>query len=490
MYSLLVRVGTKMSNRFYVDNALNRRLGRVGMPIGTHVHRRGDPIPRADLQVGAHVHRLIDPPPPAPSSRVHVDNPINRHLGRVGLPVGEHVHRRGDPIPRADHAMNLHVGAHVHRHIDPPPPAPSSRVHVDNPMNRHLGRVGLPVGEHVHRHGEPIPRADQATTQHVGTHVHRRIDPLPPAPSSRVHVDNAMNRHLGRVGLPVGEHVHRHGDPIPNRVDNSTNQQVRERHRHSNPVPRTRSRAEASNLGDLSRTIGALTRNIRERIGTIHHGVRISVASALSPPEVSTNDEERQSDRNRNGQDNRAQGDHLRASSESASSNRLRRQRDTSNNNQATTTSAPSVSRQHNDPRADPTNSVQDSPSHVSQQTSGIPRPGPVTEERTQTLENSDEAAPQSMQRLPSGNPVPQSSHPPVRKASPPPVRQSPPHATSASSTATEEQDSAQLTVNSAQEVTGVSEVCTNNREGKTRMSVYGIKFTGLSVCLHSYMCT
>ncbi len=336
-----------------------------------------------------------------------------------------------------------------------------NRVHVDNALNRRLGRVGMPHG----------------------TCVHRRGDPIPPAPSNRVHVDNAMNRSLGRVGLPVGEHVHRRGDPIPNRVDNSTNQQVIQRHRHSNPVPRTHSRAEAgnSNVGELTRTIGALTRNIRERIGTIYHGVRRSVASALSPPEISTNDEERQSDRNCNGQDNHAQngqGDNLRASSESASLNRPRRQRVTSNNNQAATTSAPSVSRQHNNPRADPTNSVQDSPSHVSQQTSSIPRPDPVTEERTQTSENStieDEAAPRSTQRLPSGNPVPQSSpppvrqasSPPVRQASPPPVRQSPPRATSASSTATEEQDSAQLTMNTAQEVAaadGVSEVCTSRQ--------------------------
>ena len=61
------------SQRCYVDNAYNRRLGRVGKPVGTHVvHSDGS------VEVSQVTH---------PGERCYVDNAHNRHLGRVGKPI-------------------------------------------------------------------------------------------------------------------------------------------------------------------------------------------------------------------------------------------------------------------------------------------------------------------------------------------------------------------------------------------------------------------
>lgn len=57
--------------RSYVDNAYNRRVGRVGMPVGSCV------ISRSGLYLG---------------SQEYVDNSYNRSLGRVGLPRGSSPH--------------------------------------------------------------------------------------------------------------------------------------------------------------------------------------------------------------------------------------------------------------------------------------------------------------------------------------------------------------------------------------------------------------
>lgn len=51
----------------YKDNAFNRRLGRVGKPVGTAVHSRKS--------------KTL-------SRKTYKDNALNRRLGRVGLPLG------------------------------------------------------------------------------------------------------------------------------------------------------------------------------------------------------------------------------------------------------------------------------------------------------------------------------------------------------------------------------------------------------------------
>ncbi len=54
---------------YYVDNSMNRRLGRVGLPLGTMV------VSRSSQGMTT-------------SQKRYVDNSMNRKLGRVGLPLG------------------------------------------------------------------------------------------------------------------------------------------------------------------------------------------------------------------------------------------------------------------------------------------------------------------------------------------------------------------------------------------------------------------
>ena len=63
------------------------------------------------------------------------------------------------------------------------PPTQGPRLYVDNAENRHIGRVGKPLGTHVvHNNGNV-------------------------AQGPRFYVDNKMNRRIGRAGEPIGTHV-------------------------------------------------------------------------------------------------------------------------------------------------------------------------------------------------------------------------------------------------------------------------------------------
>jgi tRNA A-37 threonylcarbamoyl transferase component Bud32 len=64
-----------------VDNAYNRKLGRVGMPLGTRVVSIS----------GACAMGASAPRSGTGGQRCYVDNPYNRKLGRVGKPLGSHV---------------------------------------------------------------------------------------------------------------------------------------------------------------------------------------------------------------------------------------------------------------------------------------------------------------------------------------------------------------------------------------------------------------
>lgn len=153
----------------YVDNPLNRWLGRVGKPYGSHVlHNdgsvtvlstgdpRGNKNPTAAPQTGTTVHVDLRPAPTGSyvpyknetvtSCATYVDNPMNRALGRV---VGSHVLHK-------DGTVTITPGA--------------VRTYVDNPLNRGLGRVGKPIGSHVlHNDGSltvlPITRESGMTTE-------------------------------------------------------------------------------------------------------------------------------------------------------------------------------------------------------------------------------------------------------------------------------------------------------------------------------------
>ena len=148
--------------RRYVDNAYNRRIGRVGMPVGSCVvsGSSGGSYGGSSGTSG--------------SSRVYVDNARNRALGRVGKPLGSHVEHRDGSVTITSSSGASGISS-------------TYGVYVDNAKNRALGRVGKPLGSHVeHRDGSvTISSLESSASQ------------------QRYYVDNPYNRRLSRVGLPI-----------------------------------------------------------------------------------------------------------------------------------------------------------------------------------------------------------------------------------------------------------------------------------------------
>ncbi|RUS83296.1 hypothetical protein EGW08_008918 [Elysia chlorotica] len=179
--------------RNYVDNAMNRSLGRVGMPHGSAVHSRssGGGSFSSSSSSGSFSS------PSSSSSRGYVDNAMNRSLGRVGLPVGTAVHSRGASASSSSPS--------------------SSRRYVNNALNQRLGRVGLVVGTAVHRKGEPLPNPilkpfsemdGKVYKDNAFNRKHKRVGltlgSKPVRKAASVYQDNPVNQYLGRVGLPMG----------------------------------------------------------------------------------------------------------------------------------------------------------------------------------------------------------------------------------------------------------------------------------------------
>lgn len=114
----------------YVDNAMNRRLGRAGMPIGSMVvSSRGSSASSSGSYFGS---SLSD------GGRTYVDNYMNRGLGRSGLPLGSMV------VSNRGHSASLFDDTNICL-----PLSYSERAYVDNYMNRGLDRVGMPLGSMV-----------------------------------------------------------------------------------------------------------------------------------------------------------------------------------------------------------------------------------------------------------------------------------------------------------------------------------------------------
>ncbi|XP_031637138.1 serine/threonine-protein kinase Sgk1-like [Contarinia nasturtii] len=201
--------------RHYVDNAMNRSLGRVGMAHGTAVHSTSSysssssspsvyvdnsmnrSLGRVGLEHGTAVHSRSSYSPDTSSSRVYVDNSMNQRLGRVGLPIGSAVHSSSSQSSYA---------------------TPSK--YVDNELNRQLGRVGLEKGTAVHSKSEKTIRCAPRTYvdnaynrklgrvgQPLGLAVDSKSKTTVGSATSKTYVDNALNRRLGRVGKPLGSCV-------------------------------------------------------------------------------------------------------------------------------------------------------------------------------------------------------------------------------------------------------------------------------------------
>ncbi|XP_055863175.1 uncharacterized protein LOC106079462 isoform X2 [Biomphalaria glabrata] len=183
-----------MSKR-YVDNPMNRRLGRVGMVHGTAVHSNSHSsktyvdnslnrsLARVGLPHGSAVHSVRD----SSNSKTYVDNSLNQSLGRDGLPHGTAVQSSCDG-KLAVHFDKLCLS--------------ETRVYKDNDLNRRLGRVGKPLGS--------MPQCSPTNKNKVYVdnyynRKHNRVGkPLGSVPISRqerVYKDSPINRKLGRVGL-------------------------------------------------------------------------------------------------------------------------------------------------------------------------------------------------------------------------------------------------------------------------------------------------
>ena len=166
-----------MSRRTYVDNAYNRRIGRVGMPVGSHVVSRSS---GGSSSYGGGSASYCSGGYSSSSSgggqRCYVDNEYNRKLGRVGKPVGTHVVSRSGEVTITKSAGES-----------------GQRCYVDNPYNRKLGRVGMPLGSCVVSTSGACAAPTSGSACRSG--------------GQRCYVDNAYNRMLGRVGKPLGSHV-------------------------------------------------------------------------------------------------------------------------------------------------------------------------------------------------------------------------------------------------------------------------------------------
>ena len=197
----------------YVDNAMNRRLGRVGMPYGSCVQSssRGSSCSSSSSR----------------RDGSYVDNAMNRSLGRVGMPYGSCV-QSSSQGSSCSSTSSTRDGSYV-----------------DNAMNRSLGRVGMPYGSCVQSSSRGFSysslsssQASSATPQKVyadnpynrrigragkefGSHVVSKISTSSASASSttsssssvsqKTYVDNSLNRRLSRVGKPHGSHV-QHSD--------------------------------------------------------------------------------------------------------------------------------------------------------------------------------------------------------------------------------------------------------------------------------------
>lgn len=194
-----------------VDNAESRRLEISMCPLPASMSSQ-DPSQEPDATL--HVSKK--------GTRKYVDNPFNRRLGRVGLPVGSlPVSKHSDakvPSPERDEISSLSkkgtrtfygfpVGslpASKRSDARNPSQEPGATLHVskigtktyaDNPLNRRLGRVGLPIGS------APVSKHFDAK---VPSPEPGEISSLSKKDTRRYYVDNDENRRLGRVGLPIG----------------------------------------------------------------------------------------------------------------------------------------------------------------------------------------------------------------------------------------------------------------------------------------------
>ncbi|OWF51580.1 hypothetical protein KP79_PYT24377 [Mizuhopecten yessoensis] len=120
--------------RSYVNNAYNRRLGRVGMPLGsmpvsspkTYVgNSYNQSVGREGLKHGTAL--ISKSSSQSPSVKVDVDNVFNRALGRVGMPLGSMTvssekssTKTGSPVKRKESYITINIRVLVKGYCERP----------------------------------------------------------------------------------------------------------------------------------------------------------------------------------------------------------------------------------------------------------------------------------------------------------------------------------------------------------------------------------
>ncbi|XP_064632479.1 probable serine/threonine-protein kinase DDB_G0271682 [Lineus longissimus] len=199
---------------FYVDNAYNRSIGRVGMPMGSMVMSRGSSGGGSGNSGSASGYTggfgggfgggssgFSSP------TRTYVDNSYNRSLGRVGMEHGTAVESRSSATAARSSGFSS-----------------STRTYADNSYNRSLGRVGMEHGTAVASRssakeessndleswfkmltGEGQENGKAMVSKSSSSSISKASSGTGATP--KTYVDNAYNQRQGRVGLERGAAV-------------------------------------------------------------------------------------------------------------------------------------------------------------------------------------------------------------------------------------------------------------------------------------------
>ena len=165
----------------YVDNACNRRLGRVGLAHGTAVARSSGSSLNTYNSSSSSVSSRS-------GSGTYVDNSYNRRLGRVGMEYGIAVVSRSSGGPSSDTSFSCSSSRTFPSSSGIFPSSSgtfpsSSGTYVDNSYNTSIGRSGSPS-----RDAASLSRSSNGTgSSGRGTYV-----------------DNSYNGGLGRVSMEYG----------------------------------------------------------------------------------------------------------------------------------------------------------------------------------------------------------------------------------------------------------------------------------------------
>ncbi|XP_055882696.1 eukaryotic translation initiation factor 2-alpha kinase 1-like isoform X2 [Biomphalaria glabrata] len=198
----------------YVDNALNRRLGRVGMIHGTAVH---------SITSGSNLCTY----------RTYVDNPLNRKLWRVGLPLGSAVYSRSSDTGSSS---DFEIPISAYRPTSPNEilrETAFQRIRPSTTPDRESDS-----GRSRFRSDNLCDTLFQSVGPSSSRTPNRESDSGYSSISSRTHVDNTLNRTLGRAGLHLGTAVH-------SRSSDSSSSSSEDL-----DIPSSRSRSRSDNLCD------------------------------------------------------------------------------------------------------------------------------------------------------------------------------------------------------------------------------------------------